>query len=281
MTSRNNVFSVCKDRRSLLIFLQTIASQCYSSITETFTYTVNGKPICPTAFQDFWNIKEYTRRKIEASIRNNISLDVPHGIYFHHSLSDVLGNSFLEHPDTKTTMCRAWMLNFCNYQEQQPDSPKIHCIERILKCEVWLEMCEDMLLTHPNLQKSELPSFPLFCRVWRQYFTHLKIPKVNQLGKCNECVTFLEKIKKATGRDRDNLLRKKRVHIMRCKKERVEMQRLHERAKEDPENWTRYNSVFTKKFFLLFLGDFAKQYIFFKLLKKLCIHFYQYHYQLL
>jgi hypothetical protein len=120
------MLSVCSSRKEALIFLQAIFRSFYKYVIIlscllillsqndlTFQYSVGGRGVCTTAFQNYWAITEYTRRKIQKSIVLGQSLDVPHG------------NSFYDHPDPKSAMCHDWLATFCDVGEKQPDSEQV------------------------------------------------------------------------------------------------------------------------------------------------------------
>lgn len=216
----------------------------YSVQTELFSYSVAGRDACPIAFQEFWNITEYTRRKIEKSIRQGENLDVPHG------------NVFVDKPDPKSSLCFDWFSHFCHYCEKQPDSDEIHTIERWKKIELWEEMQFDLLQSRKVKFKKDLPSYPVFTQVWRQHFKNLKIPKACRLGKCDTCSLIKEQMKTAKGQARLNLMAKRMRHKLMVTKERAEMRRLQDRARLNPEEWTSLTTDWYVNFyyFIYFLG---------------------------
>lgn len=137
-----------------------------------FLYSVGGRSVCVKAFQKFWSITDYTRRKIEDSIRSGQTLNVPHG------------NVFVDRPDPKATLCHDWLATFCDVCEKQPDSEEvfiseilfltceIHTIARTTKAELYEDMCFDLLQTslyHSFLsftfhRKSDLEKESSLCR---------------------------------------------------------------------------------------------------------------------
>jgi hypothetical protein len=236
--ARASLFTTCNSRSSMLVFLQAILRSVYwyekfyafsyefSSDTDLFTYSVAGRVVCPVAFQHFWNITDYTRRKIEKSIKRGENLDIPHG------------NCFVDRPDPKRTLCMGWLEEFTAVCEHQPDSDEIHTVARCTKIELWEEMCHDLLKDKKVYQREDLPSFPVFVWVWNKHFPHLKIPKVCRLGRCDVCVKLEEDLKTARGQAKQDLLAKKTRHKLQNEKERTKMRELQRRAINNPEMWT-------------------------------------------
>ena len=198
----------------------------FSPHTNLFSHHIGVQRVCPTAFQHFWNITEYTRRKIEKSIKQGESLDLPHG------------NCFVDRPDPKSNLCFDWLAKLCQASEHQPDSGDIHTIARCLKIEMFEDMRHDLLTSGLIEFKDDCPSYPLFLQIWRSSYPHLKIPKSCRLGRCDECVALEEDISSAKGQKRDELLSKKARHRNTVKLERAEMRRLQHRAIEFPDEWT-------------------------------------------
>ena len=51
-----------------------------------------------------------------------------------------------------------------------------------------------------NMDPSSIPSLETFRYVWRNSFSHLKIPRYNTLGACNVCETLKQAKNKLKGR---------------------------------------------------------------------------------
>lgn len=212
-------------------------SYLFSRTTQLFSYSVAGESVCTVAWQEFWQITEYTRRKIEKSIRLNQNIDVPHG------------NVFIDKPDPKKALCFDWFAHFSTYCEKQPDSEDIHTIERWHKVDLYAEMKFDLLQSGKVRRKQDIPSYPTFTLVWRESYKHLKIPKACRLGKCDECSSLLEKMKTARGNCRLELMAKRMRHKILVTKERAEMRRLQDRARTHPDEWTSITTDWYASFF--------------------------------
>lgn len=215
----------------------------YSRPSNTFTYKVMGNVVCGLAFQTFWNITNYTRRKIEASVRNRTAINVPHG------------NTFVHRASFKSDIVAAWFEDFVKVCEQQPDSNDVHTFERLRKIDLY-EECIDSL--SQLYAASDLPSMTTFLRVWRKDFPFLKIPRVTRLGKCDTCVTLKEKILSSTGKARDKLIDEKVWHKRKCHLERSRMAVLHGRSISHPDEWTCICTDWSNPHYMPHVGEQPK-----------------------
>ena len=207
---------------SKVLFFLALLQEMFNPDTRKFSLTVDGRVVCRKAFQIFWDIGDYTFKKLFRNIRNNEPLSVIHG------------NSYVHDP-VKLVRCCDWLGVLEKYCEQQPDSEEVHLPERTYKADVYEEMVNDLKKTLPT---SEIPAYQTFCTAWRKHYPHLKIPRVNRLGRCDVCCSFAEKIKVAVGRGKSRLCAELQKHRAQTRAERKQISLLHEKTKDDKEMWT-------------------------------------------
>ena len=154
------------DKNSKLIYLKGMAQACYEN--EKFHYRVLTRNVCKTAWEAFWQISSYIRRKIETAVKTN------------QPISTIHGNSLLDHKSHQSDLVHAFLQNYLQYCEYQPDLQQYHTIARIQKYVLYEEMVAEMKAA--GRKSSTMPSAVTFYRVWRKDFKHLKIPKECRLG---------------------------------------------------------------------------------------------------
>ena len=124
--ARKNLFTVCKSRKNLYLFLETLLRTFYNTEEESFDYIVSGgHHVCSTAFEAFWNITRYCRIHIETAIREGRNLDDPHG------------NTNRDYENWKTVLVTNWLQSLVNVSEHQPDSDEVHTFECALKQDLY------------------------------------------------------------------------------------------------------------------------------------------------
>ena len=222
MALRCSLQGRCPATSDKVLFFLALLQEMFNPTTKRFTLTVDGRPVCRKAFLIFWDIRDYTFKKLVRSIKHNEPLSVIHG------------NSYV-HDTVKLDRCCDWLGVLVKYCEQQPDSEEIHLPERTYKADVYEEMVYDLSKTY---SKKDIPAYQTFCAAWRKHFFHLKIPRVNRLGRCDVCCSFAEQIKLANGKQKSKLCAELKKHRAITRKERTAISLEHEKTKDDKEMWT-------------------------------------------
>ena len=118
---RQEVFALCPTRNDFLNYLKSVLALSFNRSANSFKYYVDGKLVCYHAWEAFWNVSYYYRKKIESAIKAGTTLSIPHG------------NSIRDYTDPKSTLCEQWLHSFCKVCEHQPDSMEIPTVKRLVK----------------------------------------------------------------------------------------------------------------------------------------------------
>lgn len=220
--------------------------------SEKFRLQVNNRRVCARAFECWWGISPFYRLKIKRSIIKNASIRGVHK------------NSSIHRDFPAERLVYGFLSNFIKYCEHQPDSNEVHTMQSIRKIEIFYDFQKSLEPTH---EKNQIPSSTTFYRVWRKNFSHLKIPNHNRLGKCDVCCDFDNKILAAKGKRQQTLRQAKSQHRKSCDNERRELSALHERARDDPKEWTSILTDWSNPFLLPHAHERPKGWLSMKRLK--------------
>lgn len=156
-----------------------------------FSFHCEGIPLCYTAFQRLYG---FSKNKWTAAKKYYVtSSSVP----FHATSGNVRPSSELQNS------C-IWLALFIDsVGDRNPTDNSVHLPIFLSR----KDMHSIMVQLQPDIPHL---SFTAFCRMWKDYFSYVKLPKGCRLGKCVECISLTTARLRAHSEEEAEEFRKKR-----------------------------------------------------------------------
>lgn len=166
LQERSNFFNLKRGPQN--VFLRS----CIRSSIGSTKYAVSDVAVCRASFLKVFSISNLRIQKIKANVtQESFSL------------------AFSSHETPQYCFLKQWLGNFITFNgEVQPNSNFTHLPDNFTKREVYNLYVE----SQKDSQNSTL-SLPSFLRIWRQDFSHVKIPKKSRMGVCQICAELKAK----------------------------------------------------------------------------------------